>query len=155
MRCLPLALLAALAACTPDAPRIQQVDAPADSRDPVGPYALVASIDGKTDVIVVSWLADDVPGPTLGMSRRGDGRYEARLPGQPPGTTVRLRVLVDGPGGEDEWPGDGEYHEFRVLAADGACLFKVYLGRDAERRLIPDQIAAFDRLEARLMDDPL
>lgn len=122
MRCLPLALLAALAACTPDAPRIQQVDAPADSRDPVGPYALVASIDGKTDVIVVSWLADDVPGPTLGMSRRGDGRYEARLPGQPPGTTVRLRVLVDGPGGEDEWPGDGEYHEFRVLAADGACL---------------------------------
>ncbi|MDO5614543.1 MAG: heme utilization cystosolic carrier protein HutX [Paracoccus sp. (in: a-proteobacteria)] len=34
---------------------------------------------------------------------------------------------------------------------DGNCLFKVYLGRDAQRQLIPEQIAAFDTLEARLL----
>ncbi len=48
-----------------------------------------------------------------------------------------------------------ETRSVQFYAGDGSCLFKVYLGRDAERRLIPEQIAAFDRLEARLMDDPL
>ncbi|MDO5633188.1 MAG: heme utilization cystosolic carrier protein HutX [Paracoccus sp. (in: a-proteobacteria)] len=34
---------------------------------------------------------------------------------------------------------------------DGNCLFKIYLGRDAQRQLIPEQIAAFDALESRLL----
>ena len=33
----------------------------------------------------------------------------------------------------------------------GGCLFKVYLGRDAARQMLPAQIAAFDALEARLI----
>lgn len=32
----------------------------------------------------------------------------------------------------------------------GACMFKVYLGRDAERRMHPDQIARFAALRDRL-----
>jgi heme iron utilization protein len=39
----------------------------------------------------------------------------------------------------------------QFYARDGNCMFKVYLARDAERKLIPAQIAAFDALEAELM----
>ncbi|MEZ4469174.1 MAG: hypothetical protein R3F43_33235, partial [bacterium] len=123
--CLGLAAglgLTLLVACSPDAPVIQQVDAPGDTRDPVGPYALVASVRGATDRVAVTFRADEGDAFVLVLTRRGDGRYEARLPGQPAGTTVRLRLLVDGAGGEDAWPADEEYHEFRVLAADGPCL---------------------------------
>ena len=44
-----------------------------------------------------------------------------------------------------------ETRSVQVYGQDGACLFKVYLGRDAQRQLIPAQIAAFDALEARLL----
>ena len=44
-----------------------------------------------------------------------------------------------------------ETRSVQFYGHDGACLFKVYLGRDAERKLIPAQIAAFDALEARLL----
>lgn len=44
-----------------------------------------------------------------------------------------------------------ETRSIQFYGHDGACLFKVYLGRDAERKLIPAQIAAFDALEARLL----
>ncbi len=33
---------------------------------------------------------------------------------------------------------------------DGGCMFKVYLGRDENRALIPAQVAAFERLRDRL-----
>lgn len=34
--------------------------------------------------------------------------------------------------------------------AKGACMFKVYLGRDEDRKLIPEQISAFEALRDRL-----
>lgn len=37
------------------------------------------------------------------------------------------------------------------FAADGSCVFKVYLGRDSQRQLFPQQIERFQRLRA----DPL
>lgn len=44
-----------------------------------------------------------------------------------------------------------ETRSVQFYGADGACLFKIYLGRDASRALIPAQMAAFDALEARLL----
>ena len=43
-----------------------------------------------------------------------------------------------------------ETRSVQFYGQDGSCLFKVYLGRDENRQLIPAQIAAFDALEARL-----
>lgn len=43
-----------------------------------------------------------------------------------------------------------ETRSVQFYAKDGSCMFKIYLARDSERRLIPDQIAAFDALEAAL-----
>ncbi|MFV0515037.1 MAG: heme utilization cystosolic carrier protein HutX [Jhaorihella sp.] len=42
-------------------------------------------------------------------------------------------------------------YSVQFYAKDGSCMFKVYLGRDAKRALIPDQIAAFEALESRLL----
>ncbi|MFC7335114.1 heme utilization cystosolic carrier protein HutX [Rhodocista pekingensis] len=44
-----------------------------------------------------------------------------------------------------------ETRSVQFYDAGGACMFKVYLGRDARRQLLPEQIAAFDALEARLL----
>lgn len=44
-----------------------------------------------------------------------------------------------------------ETRSVQFYGTDGACLFKVYLGRDESRAMIPAQIAAFDALEARLL----
>ena len=44
-----------------------------------------------------------------------------------------------------------ETRSVQFYGQDGGCLFKVYLGRDENRQLIPAQIAAFDALEARLL----
>lgn len=44
-----------------------------------------------------------------------------------------------------------ETRSVQFYAHDGSCMFKIYLGRDAERRLKPEQVAAFDALEARLL----
>ena len=44
-----------------------------------------------------------------------------------------------------------ETRSVQFYGQDGSCLFKVYLGRDENRQLIPAQIAAFDALEARLL----
>lgn len=41
----------------------------------------------------------------------------------------------------------------QFYAESGACMFKVYLGRDEARRLIPDQIAAFKAARDRFTDD--
>jgi len=38
----------------------------------------------------------------------------------------------------------------QFLNAAGACMFKIYLGRDANRALIPAQVAAFEALRDRL-----
>ncbi|WP_326493663.1 ChuX/HutX family heme-like substrate-binding protein [Rhodovulum sulfidophilum] len=38
----------------------------------------------------------------------------------------------------------------QFLDARGGVLFKIYIGRDAARALIPAQLAAFDALRARL-----
>ena len=44
-----------------------------------------------------------------------------------------------------------ETRSVQFYGQDGSCLFKVYLGRDEARQLIPSQVAAFDALEARLL----
>ncbi|MBK1637038.1 heme utilization cystosolic carrier protein HutX [Rhodovulum adriaticum] len=43
-----------------------------------------------------------------------------------------------------------ETRSVQFLNGQGACMFKVYLGRDADRALIPAQVAAFDALRDRL-----
>lgn len=43
-----------------------------------------------------------------------------------------------------------ETRSVQFYGADGNCLFKIYLSRDAARALIPEQIAAFDALETQL-----
>lgn len=40
----------------------------------------------------------------------------------------------------------------QFYADSGACMFKVYLGRDSKRNLIAEQIAAFDALRAGLCE---
>lgn len=40
----------------------------------------------------------------------------------------------------------------QFYARDGSCMFKIYLGRDENRALKPDQIAAMDALQARLLE---
>ena len=41
-----------------------------------------------------------------------------------------------------------ETRSVQFYDTDGGCMFKVYLGRDASRQMIPAQIAAFDALES-------
>jgi putative heme utilization carrier protein HutX len=41
-------------------------------------------------------------------------------------------------------------HSVQFIAPAGHCLFKIYLGRDAARCLIPEQVLAFTGLRARL-----
>jgi len=36
-----------------------------------------------------------------------------------------------------------ESHAFVFIAQSGTCVFKIYLGRDADRRLLPEQVARF------------
>lgn len=43
-----------------------------------------------------------------------------------------------------------ETRSVQFYGHDGQCLFKIYLGRDENRQLIPEQIARFDALEQRL-----
>jgi putative heme utilization carrier protein HutX len=43
-----------------------------------------------------------------------------------------------------------ETHSIQFYTAGGACMFKVYLGRDADRQMHPDQIARFTALRDRL-----
>ncbi|SIO55907.1 heme utilization protein HuvX [Rhodovulum sp. ES.010] len=45
-----------------------------------------------------------------------------------------------------------ETRSVQFLDAQGGCLFKVYLGRDETRALIPAQVAAFEALRDRLAD---
>ncbi|SOB92756.1 heme utilization cystosolic carrier protein HutX [Rhodobacter maris] len=45
-----------------------------------------------------------------------------------------------------------ETRSVQFYDSEGGCLFKVYLGRDAARQMIPAQIAAFDALERRLLE---
>ena len=40
----------------------------------------------------------------------------------------------------------------QFYAHDGSCMFKIYLGRDENRALKPEQIAAMDALQARLLE---
>jgi heme iron utilization protein len=41
-------------------------------------------------------------------------------------------------------------HSVQFFNGAGACMFKLYLGRDAERRLIPEQVGRFLALRDRL-----
>ncbi|WP_160152467.1 heme utilization cystosolic carrier protein HutX [Microbulbifer sp. ALW1] len=43
-----------------------------------------------------------------------------------------------------------ESHSIVFLAPSGNCVFKVFLGRDAERKLIPEQVARFNALKQQL-----
>ena len=47
-----------------------------------------------------------------------------------------------------------ETRSVQFYAKDGACMFKIYLGRDETRALKADQVEAFDKLEARLTAVP-
>lgn len=40
----------------------------------------------------------------------------------------------------------------QFYAKDGSCMFKIYLGRNEDRALKPEQIAAMDALQARLAE---
>lgn len=42
-------------------------------------------------------------------------------------------------------------HSVQFYNQEGGCMFKVYLGRDTERRLIPEQVAHFRALRDRLV----
>ena len=44
-----------------------------------------------------------------------------------------------------------ETRSVQFYADDGSCMFKIYLGRDADRNLMPAQLTAFDDLEAQLL----
>lgn len=39
-------------------------------------------------------------------------------------------------------------HSIQFYNADGGCMFKIYLGRDAERQLIPEQVSKYHDLRA-------
>lgn len=43
-----------------------------------------------------------------------------------------------------------ESHSMVFLSPTGNCVFKVFLGRDAERKLIPEQLARFQQLKQQL-----
>jgi len=43
-----------------------------------------------------------------------------------------------------------ESHSMVFLAPSGNCVFKVFLGRDAERKLIPEQVERFKQLKQQL-----
>ncbi|WP_026381593.1 heme utilization cystosolic carrier protein HutX [Afifella pfennigii] len=45
---------------------------------------------------------------------------------------------------------DSETKSVQFYGKDGACMFKIYLGRDERRQLLPEQVAAFDALRAEL-----
>ncbi|MFD2173144.1 heme utilization cystosolic carrier protein HutX [Rhodobacter lacus] len=45
-----------------------------------------------------------------------------------------------------------ETRSVQLYDTTGGCMFKVYLGRDENRQMIPAQIAAFDALERRLSE---
>ncbi len=42
-------------------------------------------------------------------------------------------------------------YSVQFYAEDGSCMFKVYLGRNPDRQIKPEQIVAFDSLEAELI----
>lgn len=44
-----------------------------------------------------------------------------------------------------------ESHSMAFLSPAGNCVFKVFLGRDQERRLIPAQVERFKQLKSRLV----
>lgn len=39
-------------------------------------------------------------------------------------------------------------HSIQFYNAEGACLFKIYLGRDADRQIVPDQVTKYHDLRA-------
>ena len=43
-------------------------------------------------------------------------------------------------------------HSVQFYADDGSCMFKIYLGRDAERNFLAGQVDAFSALRDRLSD---
>lgn len=44
-----------------------------------------------------------------------------------------------------------ESHYIAFFTAEGECVFKVYLGRDEERRLFPQQMEAFEQMKKELV----
>ncbi len=121
--CLRLAtalVLALLAGCDGAAPRLIEVEAPGDTRDPAGPYEVTATTRGATDAVVVGWTSTDGGEGTVSLHRIGDGRWVGGLPGQAVGTSVGLSVVARGPGGSARFPTEGE-HRFRILARGGGC----------------------------------
>ena len=47
---------------------------------------------------------------------------------------------------------DKDTHSIQFYNRDGSCMFKVYLGRDAARQMIPEQVTRFLALRQRIED---
>ncbi|MGE6106460.1 heme utilization cystosolic carrier protein HutX [Aeromonas sobria] len=46
-----------------------------------------------------------------------------------------------------------EGHSFQFFGHSGRCIFKVYLGRDEQRRLLPDQVERFKALRHQYQEE--
>ncbi|MCA9560132.1 MAG: hypothetical protein KC583_16405, partial [Myxococcales bacterium] len=116
-----IALVALLAwACDAPSPRIVEVEAPGDTRDPAGPYQVTTTTRGQVDEVVIGWRTRAGAEGVADSRRLSDGRWVGGVPGQPPGTQVFLSVVARGPGGSARFPAEGE-HAFEVRAEGGAC----------------------------------
>ncbi len=115
------ALVALLAvACDAPSPRIVEVEAPGDTRDPAGPYQVTTTTRGQVDEVVIGWRTGAGAEGVADSRRLSDGRWVGGVPGQPRGTQVFLSVVARGPGGSARFPGEGE-HAFEIRAEGGAC----------------------------------
>ena len=110
--------------CDVPPPWIVALDPPTDVTHTGGPYRITALIDGPVDRVTIHWSAaspDMVGTPmthTQAMAHHGGDHWYADLDGQPPGTTMLLYVLAEGPGGETRAPATGVL-TFSVRSSSG------------------------------------
>lgn len=150
LRVLPLLLLLG---CDTAAPRFVQVEPPSTTSDSRGPYRVTAAVRGAVDSVQARYAllsADGEVGEaqTLGLRARGDGRYEADVPGQVPGSVVTLTLVAEGPGGSAQWPPD-EAYLFQVLAptpcgVDGDCPVGALCDRETHLCKVPPELCTTD-----------
>lgn len=89
--------VALLAACASTAP-VVDVLAPSDTSDTVGPYEVAVTIrdEGWIKRAELFWYVEAGAAQPVALVRDGETeRWTARIPGQPTGATVRLRVEVE------------------------------------------------------------
>lgn len=113
---LAIALLAGSLGCEAAPPIIVEVVFPSDTRDAVGPYQISALVRGAVEAVTVEWTAGPL-GVSAGPALRDGALWQAEVPGQPPGTPVRVVIIARGPGGESRAEG-----AFTIQPLDGRCL---------------------------------